>query len=88
MGVDRGGTHRYLWGFDLREILVARIRQWLDDRDSSVEDAEEVEGRWATGMRQPAGLAGVIVVSRENSGYKLVNTRLLTSPVDNPVCCW
>lgn len=36
----------------MREILVARIRQWLDDPDSSVEYAEEVEGRWAVRMRQ------------------------------------
>ncbi|MEX1134488.1 MAG: YbjN domain-containing protein [Acidimicrobiia bacterium] len=31
---------------------MARIRQWLDDPDSSVEYAEEVEGRWAVRMRQ------------------------------------
>jgi len=36
----------------LREILVARIEQWLDDPDSSVEYAEELEGRWAVRMRQ------------------------------------
>jgi len=38
----------------LRETLVARIQQWLDDPGSSVEYAEEVEGRWAVRMRQQA----------------------------------
>jgi hypothetical protein len=36
----------------LRETLTARIQQWLDDPESSVEYAEEVEGRWAVRMRQ------------------------------------
>jgi hypothetical protein len=36
----------------LREILESRIQQWLDDPESSVEYAEEVEGRWAVRMRQ------------------------------------
>ena len=36
----------------MRETLEGRIRDWLDDPDSSVEYAEEVEGRWAVRMRQ------------------------------------
>ena len=36
----------------MREVLVERIRLWLDDPDSSVEYAEEVDGRWAVRMRQ------------------------------------
>lgn len=31
---------------------MARIQQWLDDPGSSVEYAEELEGRWAVRMRQ------------------------------------
>lgn len=36
----------------MREVLVERIRLWLEDEESSVEYAEEVEGRWAVRMRQ------------------------------------
>jgi hypothetical protein len=36
----------------MREILEERIRLWLEDEESSVEYAEEVEGRWAVRMRQ------------------------------------
>jgi hypothetical protein len=36
----------------VREILEERIRLWVADPDSSVEYAEEVEGRWAVRMRQ------------------------------------
>ena len=36
----------------MREVLEHRIRLWLDDEESSVEYAEEVEGRWAVRMRQ------------------------------------
>lgn len=36
----------------MREVLEERIRLWLDDEESSVEYAEEVEGRWAVRMRQ------------------------------------
>jgi hypothetical protein len=36
----------------MREVLEQRIRDWLDDPSSSVEYAEEVEGRWAVRMRQ------------------------------------
>jgi hypothetical protein len=36
----------------LRSVLEERIRLWLDDAESSVEYAEEVEGRWAVRMRQ------------------------------------
>lgn len=36
----------------MREILEERIELWLDDPESSVEYAEEVEGRWAVRMRQ------------------------------------
>jgi len=36
----------------VRSILEERIRKWLDDTGSSVEYAEEVEGRWAVRMRQ------------------------------------
>ncbi|HEX5916143.1 MAG TPA: YbjN domain-containing protein, partial [Rubrobacter sp.] len=39
-------------GAGVREILEDRIRLWLDDPESSVEYAEEVEGRWAVRMRQ------------------------------------
>jgi hypothetical protein len=36
----------------MRETLEERIRLWLEDPGSSVEYAEEVEGRWAVRMRQ------------------------------------
>jgi len=36
----------------MREVLEERIELWVDDPDSSVEYAEEVEGRWAVRMRQ------------------------------------
>lgn len=36
----------------MREVLERRIESWLADPDSSVEYAEEVEGRWAVRMRQ------------------------------------
>ena len=36
----------------MRDVLEARIRLWVDDPESSVEYAEEVEGRWAVRMRQ------------------------------------
>lgn len=36
----------------MRETLEARIRLWVEDPESSVEYAEEVEGRWAVRMRQ------------------------------------
>lgn len=36
----------------MREILERRIEAWLEDPDSSVEYAEEVEGRWAVRMGQ------------------------------------
>lgn len=36
----------------MRVILEERIKLWLDDPESSVEYAEEVEGRWAVRMRQ------------------------------------
>jgi hypothetical protein len=36
----------------VREVLEERIGLWLADPDSSVEYAEEVEGRWAVRMRQ------------------------------------
>ena len=36
----------------MRSVLVERINLWLDDEESSVEYAEEVEGRWAVRMRQ------------------------------------
>jgi hypothetical protein len=36
----------------VREILERRIEAWLGDPDSSVEYAEEVEGRWAVRMGQ------------------------------------
>jgi hypothetical protein len=36
----------------MREVLERRIESWLADTDSSVEYAEEVEGRWAVRMRQ------------------------------------
>ncbi len=38
----------------MRDVLEERIRLWLDDEESSVEYAEEVEGRWAVRMRQEA----------------------------------
>lgn len=37
---------------EMREILESRIGAWLADPESSVEYAEEVEGRWAVRMRQ------------------------------------
>jgi hypothetical protein len=36
----------------VREVLETQIQSWLDDPGSSVEYAEEVEGRWAVRMRQ------------------------------------
>jgi hypothetical protein len=36
----------------MREVLERRIADWIADPDSSVEYAEEVEGRWAVRMRQ------------------------------------
>lgn len=36
----------------MRETLEERIRLWLEDEESSVEYAEELEGRWAVRMRQ------------------------------------
>lgn len=36
----------------MREILEARIREWLDDPESNVSYAEEVDGRWAVRMSQ------------------------------------
>lgn len=36
----------------MRAILERRIELWLEDSDSSVEYAEEVEGRWAVRMSQ------------------------------------
>jgi hypothetical protein len=36
----------------MRHVLERRIETWLADPDSSVEYAEEVEGRWAVRMRQ------------------------------------
>lgn len=38
----------------MRTILLERIRLWIDDPESSVEYAEEVEGRWAVRMTQQA----------------------------------
>jgi hypothetical protein len=38
----------------MRETLEACINRWLDDPDSSVEYAEQLEGRWAVRMRQDA----------------------------------
>jgi hypothetical protein len=36
----------------MRAVLEKRIELWLTDPESSVEYAEEVEGRWAVRMRQ------------------------------------
>lgn len=36
----------------MRTVLEERIRLWIVDEESSVEYAEEVEGRWAVRMRQ------------------------------------
>jgi hypothetical protein len=36
----------------MRGVLERRIRDWVDDPQSSVEYAEEVGGRWAVRMRQ------------------------------------
>lgn len=52
MGDRSGPDCRDLPGRDVREMLVERIRLWLEDPESSVEYAEEVEGRWAVRMRQ------------------------------------
>jgi hypothetical protein len=37
---------------EMSQILDGRIRAWLADAGSSVEYAEQVEGRWAVRMRQ------------------------------------
>lgn len=36
----------------MRDVLEERIRLWLEDPESSVEYAEEVDERWAVRMRQ------------------------------------
>jgi hypothetical protein len=36
----------------MRGVLEDRIQLWLDDPDSSVEYAEQLEGRWAVRMKQ------------------------------------
>ncbi len=36
----------------MRDVLLERIGSWLEDPESSVEYAEEVDGRWAVRMRQ------------------------------------
>lgn len=38
----------------MREVLEHQIAVWLDDPESSVEYAEEVDGRWAVRMGQGA----------------------------------
>ena len=38
----------------MRSVLEERIRLWLEDPESSVEYAEELEGRWAVRMKQVA----------------------------------
>jgi hypothetical protein len=38
----------------MREVLERRIDAWLADPESSVEYAEELDGRWAVRMRQEA----------------------------------
>jgi len=38
----------------MREVLERRIDAWLADPESSVEYAEEMDGRWAVRMRQEA----------------------------------
>jgi len=38
----------------MREVLERRIDGWLADPESSVEYAEELDGRWAVRMRQEA----------------------------------
>jgi hypothetical protein len=37
---------------NMRDVLEERIGLWLEDPESSVEYAEDVEGRWAVRMRQ------------------------------------
>lgn len=37
---------------DMRELLEERIRLWVDDPESAVEYAEQVDGRWAVRMSQ------------------------------------
>lgn len=36
----------------MRQVLEHRIRLWLESEESTVEYAEEVEGRWAVRLRQ------------------------------------
>ncbi len=36
----------------MREVLETRIAAWLEDPESDVEYAEELEGRWAVRMKQ------------------------------------
>ncbi len=38
----------------MRDVLLERIRLWIEDEESTVEYAEEVEGRWAVRMTQQA----------------------------------
>ncbi len=44
----------------MRAILEERIHTWLEDHDSAVEYAEEVEGRWAVRVRQETRYASSI----------------------------
>ena len=56
----------------MREVLEERIRQWLGDQGSSVEYAEEVEGRWAVRMRQETREATTVwfEVGERSIGYE------------------
>ncbi len=38
----------------MREVLEERIRLWLEDPESNVEYAEQLDGRWAVRMNQEA----------------------------------
>ena len=53
----------------MREILEERIRLWLEDSESNVEYAEELEGRWAIRMRQ--------VTRERTTGWLAVGKRRL-----------
>lgn len=53
VSADRGAGPPGL-GAAMRAVLERRIESWLADPGSSVEYAEQLEGRWAVRMRQEA----------------------------------
>jgi hypothetical protein len=65
----------------VREILAERIRLWLDDPESSVEYAEEVEGRWAVRMHQDIRDATTVWIEIGERSLKF-EAYLMPAPAD------